>query len=149
MPETKISDIIKAALGNIRETADANTVIGDPIVTANGTTILPVSKVAVGVATGGLDFNPKKETSGNNTNFGGGGGTGLTVTPVAFLVVREDGGVELLNVNNPTDGSDPVNAIITLAGKAPALLSKLKSSLGKKKKNDLSYEDEEIEIDEE
>ncbi|MBQ7161418.1 MAG: sporulation protein YtfJ [Clostridia bacterium] len=136
MPETKISEIIKAALGNVRETADASTIIGDPITTANGTTILPVSKVAVGVATGGLDYNPKNETAQPGTNFGGGGGTGLTVTPVGFLVVKQDGTVELLNINNPTDGNNPVNAIMSLVGKAPDLFSKIKSSFGKKKNKD-------------
>ena len=135
MPETKISDIIKAALGNIRETADANTIIGDPITTANGTTILPVSKVTVGVATGGLDYVPKKEADSKNANFGGGGGTGLSVTPVAFLVVKADGEIELLNVNNPTDGSnDPVGALMGVIGKAPDLFTKIKNSFGKKKK---------------
>ena len=134
MPETKISDIIRSSLGNIKETVDANTIIGDPITTANGTTILPVSKVAVGVATGGIDYKPKKEPDQKESNFGGGGGTGLSVTPVAFLVVRADGTVELLNVNNPTDGAgDPVNSIVNLVGKAPDLISKVKSAFGKKK----------------
>ena len=140
MPETKISEIIKAALGNIRETADANTIIGDPITTSNGTTILPVSKVAVGVATGGLDFTPKKEADPKNTNFGGGGGTGLSVTPVGFLVVKPDGDVELMNINNPTDG-DAFTAISSLVSKAPDLFSRVKGLFGKKKKGKEVEED--------
>lgn len=145
MPETKISDIIKTSLGNIREAVDANTIIGDPITTPNGTVILPVSKVSVGVATGGLDYNPKKETAVKAQNFGGGGGTGLSVTPVAFLVVKPDGTVDLLNVNNPTDQSnDPVNAIMTIIGKTPDIISKAKSVFGsKKKKNKEESEDQE------
>ena len=136
MPETKISDIIKAALGNIRETADANTIIGDPITTANGTTILPVSKVTVGVATGGLDYNSKNDAANKNANFGGGGGTGLSVTPVAFLVVKPEGDIELLNVNDPTNSGDSISALVGLIGKAPNLLSKVKSAFSKKKKDE-------------
>ena len=133
MPETKISDIIKASLGNIRETVDANTIIGDPITTPNGTVILPVSKVTVGVATGGVDYNPKKENA-NGNNFGGGGGTGLSVTPVAFLCVKSDGTIELLNVNNPTDQSgDPISSIVSFLGKSD-IVSKIKGAFSKKNK---------------
>lgn len=150
MPETKISDIIKSSLGNIRDAVDANTIIGDPITTQNGTVILPVSKVTVGVATGGLDYNPKKDPQAKTSNFGGGGGTGLSVSPVAFLVVKPDGQVELLNVNNPTDqAGDPVSAVMTLLGKAPDLLSKAKSVFASRKnkesdENDLNDLDEDL-----
>ena len=110
------------------------------ITTANGTTILPVSKVAVGVATGGLDYVPKKENDPKGSNFGGGGGTGLSVTPVGFLIVKPDGEVELLNINNPTDG-DAFTAISSLVSKAPDVFSKVKGFFGKKKKNKDAEED--------
>lgn len=83
MAETKISDIIQKSLEEIKSIVDANTIIGEMIQTQNGTTILPVSKVSVGLASGGLDYLGKnaKETKAGQMNFGGGGGTGLTVMP--------------------------------------------------------------------
>ena len=95
MAQTKISDIISNSLESIRSVVDANTIIGTPIDTAGGTVIIPVSKISVGFALGGVDFQSKiKEDS----NFGGGGGTGLTVTPVAFLAIKADGSVEMIPV---------------------------------------------------
>ena len=146
MSESKMSDMISAALGNIRNAADANTIIGDPISTPSGTVILPVSKVSVGVATGGLDFNSKTENQKSPKNFGGGGGTGMSVVPVAFLCIKEDGSVELLNISDPTDKNDPVNTIMSLVNKSPDIIGKVKSLFGKKKKDKDAEEEVEIEI---
>ena len=96
MAENKLTEIIQASLEQIKQVVDANTIIGTPITTPNGTTIIPVSKVMVGFASGGLDYLGKNmarkaqnspQNSGLTTNFGGGGGTGVTVQPVGFLVV--------------------------------------------------------------
>ena len=85
MSENKLNDIIGTSLEKIRALADGETVIGNPINTPNGTTIIPVSRVSMGFASGGLDYSGKKaETAAQN--FGGGGGTGVTVSPVAFLL---------------------------------------------------------------
>ena len=59
--ENKIPEIIRSSMENIRSMVDANTVIGDPIVAAGNITIIPISKIAVGIASGGIDYNPKKE----------------------------------------------------------------------------------------
>ena len=148
MSETKMSDIISASLGNIRNAVDANTIIGDPITTPAGTVILPVSKISVGVATGGLDFNSKTESQKTPKNFGGGGGTGVSVVPVAFLCVKEDGSVELLNVSEPTDQNDPINTVMSIINKSPAIVGKVKSFFGKKKKETkLESEDDEVEVE--
>ncbi|MBQ3100852.1 MAG: sporulation protein YtfJ [Clostridia bacterium] len=139
MSENKISDIIKTSLGNIREIVDANTIIGDPINTANGTVILPVSKVTVGMATGGFDYTSKKAEAPKAPHFGGGGGTGLSVIPVAFMVIHTDGTVELLNIQSAGEaGNDTVNALLTLAKKSPDIIAKFKEIFGKKdsKKDD-------------
>lgn len=133
MSENKISDMIKTSLGNIREIVDANTIIGDPITTPNGTVILPVSKVTVGMATGGFDYTSKKAEAPKAPNFGGGGGTGLSVIPVAFMVIHADGEVELLNIQSAAEpGNDTVNALLTLAKKSPDIISKFKEIFGKK-----------------
>ena len=98
--ENKLQEIIAASLENIRSMVDANTVIGDPINTPQGTTIIPVSKISLGFASGGLDYASKTEEAvrARLQNFGGGGGTGLSVVPVGFLVVSPDGSVDMINV---------------------------------------------------
>lgn len=137
MSENKISDMIKTSLGNIREIVDANTIIGDPITAPGGTVILPISKITVGLAAGGFDYTSKKENAPKAPHFGGGGGTGLSVIPVAFMVIHPDGEVELLNIQNSSEqGNDTVNAIITLAKKSPDIIAKIKDVIGKKDKKE-------------
>ena len=134
MSENKLNDIIQTSLDSIRSMVDSNTVIGSPITTANGTLVIPVSKVFVGFASGGVDYLGKntQNTSHTVNNFGG-GGTGLTVSPVAFLVVSPNGDVQLLNVNEPTsDRSDPVSQIVGLLDRSPELIEKLKAIFAKK-----------------
>ena len=135
MSENKLNDIIQTSLDSIRSMVDSNTVIGSPITTANGTLVIPVSKVFVGFASGGVDYLGKntQSTSTSVNNFGGGGGTGLTVSPVAFLVVSPHGDVQLLNVNEPTsDRSDPMSQIVGLLDRSPELIEKLKAIFAKK-----------------
>ena len=145
MSENKLNDIIQTSLDSIRSMVDSNTVIGSPITTANGTLVIPVSKVFVGFASGGVDYLGKNTQSTSHTvnNFGGGGGTGLTVSPVAFLVVSPHGDVQLLNVNEPTsDKSDPISQIVGLLDRSPELIEKLKAIFAKKS-DDSSEKDSE------
>ena len=132
MAETKVTGIIAGALEDIRTVVDANTIIGTPIETNSGTTIIPVSKVSMGVASGGVDYESKK-TAGNN-NFGGGGGSGVSVVPVAFLVVHADGSVEMMNVSNPTSKPADVGYnVSSLLERAPEIIEKIKAMIPKKK----------------
>ncbi len=127
--ENKISDIVRASLESAKNIVDGNTVIGEAIPTAAGTVIIPVSKVSVGIASGGVDYKSKlaKDVS-RPENFGGGGGTGISVTPVAFLVVKADGTVELLNVDFPTETAtgDTLDTIVSFIRKSPELINKIK-----------------------
>ena len=135
MAETKISDIIQKSLEEIKSIVDANTIIGEMIQTQNGTTILPVSKDSVGLASGGLDYLGKnaKETKAGQMNFGGGGGTGLTVMPVAFLIIKPNGDVEMLSVNNPVNAPNDLGSNInSLLDKTPDILAKIKAIFSKK-----------------
>ena len=139
--DNKISDIIRASLENAKDMVGANTVIGEAIPAGNGTVIIPVSKVTVGIASGGLDYKGKngKETDKEN-NFGGGGGTGLSVAPVGFLVVRADGSVDLLNVDNPTTGGEGGgDAIASFIRRSPEIISRIKDIFTKK--DDEEYDD--------
>lgn len=131
--KTKISDLISSSLESIRDLVDTNTIVGDPIQGSAGTTIIPISKVSVGFAGGGNDYAGKNSASVGKNNFGGGGGTGVSVTPVGFLVVRADGSVELLNINNPT-GQDVGTSIESIVEKAPDIIAKIKAMLAERKK---------------
>lgn len=134
MSDNKMTDIIRASIDSIKSSFDANTVTGDPITTANGTVIIPVSKLSVGFATGGIDYLGKNAAANSKNNFGGGGGTGVTVTPLAFLVVSPSGNVEMLNIANPVrEPQDPVTQIINAIERSPELIEKLKTAFSKKK----------------
>ena len=151
MSDNNVSEMISKSLESIRTIADSGTVIGDPIPTNNGTVILPVSKISVGFASGGLDYLPK---SGENKEgkaikagapcFGGGGGTGVSVTPICFLVIAADGSVTMMNVNNPAAVPPAVGAIesvTSFAEKAPDIIAGIKALFAKKEpKNDLDDE---------
>ena len=132
----RIGEIAKTSLDSIRSMLDANTIVGDPIETASGTTIIPISKISVGYASGGVDYAAKKDVSNKPNNFGGGGGTGLTVTPVAFLVVQADGGVSILNVNAAAaQTAAPVDSVAQVVGfleRSPELLERIKGVFSKK-----------------
>ena len=142
MAENKLTEIIEASLEQIKQVVDANTIIGTPITTPNGTTIIPVSKIMVGFASGGLDYLGKnmakksQNTTGGalTTNFGGGGGTGVTVQPVGFLVVGADGNVELLNVGVATPEADKFESISNIFEKSPDIISRIADIFRKGKK---------------
>ncbi len=127
--DTKQSEIIKAALENVRSMVDANTVTGTPITTDSGTVIIPVSKVFIGLATGGVDYFGKKSVSAQN--FGGGGGTGVTVSPVGFLVIEPNGKVDLLNLNY--EPKDPISQVLSFIEGSPDLIEKFKGLFASKK----------------
>ena len=129
--ETKQSEIIKASLENVKSMVDANTVTGTPITTSSGTVIIPVSKVFIGLATGGIDYFGKKSTA--DKNFGGGGGTGVTVSPVGFLVIEPNGKVDLLNLNY--EPKDPISQVLNFIEGSPELIEKIKGLFNSKKDN--------------
>lgn len=137
MAETKISDVIATSLENLRSMVDANTVIGSPINTESGTTIIPISKISMGFASGGLDYNGKEQTPAKQQNFGGGGGTGLSITPVGFLTVDKSGAVDMINVGQTPSGGT-IDQIGDLLERSPEIIEKLKAVF---KKKDTAKED--------
>lgn len=96
-----LPNMMESTIAKIREMLDANSVVGDPIVTHDGVTIIPISKISVGVGGGGSDFVSKNVNKQENP-FGGGAGGGVKVTPVAFLIVK-DGNVRMLPVAAPAN----------------------------------------------
>ncbi len=126
-----ISEILQSSLENIRSMVDANTVIGNPINTPSGTVIIPVSKISMGIASGGLDYNGK-DSSNKQQNFGGGGGTGLSVVPVGFLVVTAEGKVDMINVG-VEKSSGTIEQVADVIERSPQIISKVKNIFAKEK----------------
>ncbi len=96
-----LPNMLDNTIAKIREMVQANSVVGEPIVTADGVTIIPVSKISVGLGGGGSDFVSKHPNQQENP-FGGGVGAGIKVTPVAFLVIKE-GSVRMIPVAAPAN----------------------------------------------
>lgn len=97
----KLPNMLDSTIEKIHQMVDVNSVVGDPVVTTDGVTIIPVSKVSIGFGGGGSDFVNKNATGGQNP-FGGGVGAGVKMTPIAFLVVKE-GSVRMLPVAAPAN----------------------------------------------
>ena len=91
-----VSELLGASMAKVREMVDANTVVGTPISTGDGTTLIPISKISFGMASGGSDI-PTKTQSGA---FGGGAGCGVKIVPVAFLVLQGER-VRMLPITEP------------------------------------------------
>lgn len=122
MAEHPINGLMGVTMDKIRELVNSDTIIGEPVSLPDGTTILPVSKVTFGVATGGSDFAAKQ----SKELFGGGSGAGVTVAPVAFLVVK-DGNVRTIQL------ADPNNSLERAITMLPELVDKLTALLKKEK----------------
>lgn len=124
-----IGDAIRQALSEVGTLADSQTIIGDPI-SLGETTLIPVSKVSIGVGIGGGSYGK------DSTNGAGAGGTGLTVSPVAFIVVDKNGNASILNVGSQsgiTGISGTVNEIDKALDNVPDIIEKVKNIFKKKK----------------
>ena len=116
MAEHPIQGLMNVTMEKIHQMVDSNTIIGKPITTEDGITILPVSKVSFGFASAGTDFDGKN--TANKDLFGGGSGAGVNIQPVAFLVVK-DGCVRTIQLS---DGNNTVDRALTML---PELVEKL------------------------
>lgn len=96
-----LPNMLDNTITKIKEMLNANSVVGEPITTADGVTIIPISKISVGLGGGGSDFVSKNVNHHENP-FGGGVGAGVKVTPVAFLIIKE-GSVRMLPVAAPAN----------------------------------------------
>ena len=123
--EHPIGSLMNITMEKIKEMIDVNTIVGTPITSADGTLIIPVSKVSYGFASGGSDLPTKKE---NKDCFGGGSGAGVTIQPVAFLTVYQ-GNVRLI----PVDGNK--SALDGIINAIPDVVTKVKEFVGDRKKN--------------
>ena len=125
--EKKVQELLGVSMEKIKDMVDVNTVVGTPIVLADGITIIPVSKVSCGFAGGGSDLPTKVP---NKELFGGGTGVGLNITPITFIVVNK-GDVQMLPVVAKPDTNDRlVNMIPELIDKVSGMFKKDKSEPG-------------------
>ena len=129
MSEHPINGLMDTTLDKLKQMVDVNTVIGTPITTPDGATIIPVSKVIYGFASGGSEFNSKKPDSQNL--FGGGSGAGVTITPLAFISIY-NGEVKMLNISAYQDSGDRAVGII------PDVVDKVVGLFKKDKKEEKS-----------
>ncbi len=133
-----IADTIRQALSEVRSMADSQTIIGEPIVVGD-TTLIPVSKVSIGVGLGGGTYGK------NTNNNAGAGGTGLTVSPVAFIVINKSGAASLLNIGTDVVSSPKIAGTVNEIDKAlddvPEIISKVKG-LFKKDKETATVQEE-------
>ena len=122
-----INELMATTMEQIKNMAGANTVVGEPIQTEGGVTLIPVSKISIGFASGGTDF------SGKNTaknNFGGGSGAGVNISPVAFIVVNGTN-VRVLPVSPP-----PASTVDRVIEMVPEMFDKVTDYIDKKKQDE-------------
>lgn len=124
MSDNRMSEYLDASFDGIKRVADMDTVIGKPINTPSGVTVIPISKITMGFASGGLDYGVKKLSPPHST--GAGGGTGVSITPLAFLTVSPTADVRLIPLADTTSGIDRVASLIE---RAPELIERIKDSL--------------------
>lgn len=125
MSEHPVNNLLGTTIEKIRNMIDVNTIIGEPITTKDGTTIIPVSKMAIGFASGGSDIPSKQPKN----FFGGGAGAGVSVQPIAFLCVNPDGEVKLLQIS--VNASKEAAIITTI----PELIDKIANMVSGKNKD--------------
>ena len=122
-----ISEMLTSSMEKVQKMVDVNTIIGQPVNLGDGVTIVPITKVHIGMGGGGTEFATKSALSAKKDPFGGGLGAGVSIDPVAFLVIRGDS-VRMLPVAEPA--STTVDRIVE---QAPDLLDKLADFLDSRK----------------
>lgn len=126
-----IQDLMNGTVEKIKSMIDANTVVGTPITTADGTTVIPVSRVTIGFGSGGSDFQSRHSKETTPLSFGGGGGAGVSVTPVCFLVISPTEGTHVLGIN-----AQAVNTADRLVEMIPGAVGKVSSFFAKRMSED-------------
>ena len=127
-----IGDLMSTTMQKIREMVDVNTIIGTPIRTDDGITLIPVSKLSFGFASGGSDFTSKNQKPEDDNSFGGGSGAGMNLSPVAFLIVKGDS-VRLMPVAPP-----PGTAVDRVVEMVPDVIDKVTGFIEKQQDKDNS-----------
>ena len=137
MSEHPINSLMDTSIKKIKELVNANTIIGDPITTPDGTTIIPVSKVTYGFASGGSDLPTKKD---NRECFGGGSGAGVTIQPIGFLTISK-GNIKMVPINYYEGAADRI------VGMIPEAFEKVSDFFKKDKSDETAKTDLEADLE--
>lgn len=121
--KSSAAGILESTIEKVKDLVNVSTIIGEPMKVEGGVTIIPVSKVTYGFASGGSDFPSKS----NQDIFGGGGGAGVTILPVAFLVIDQYGNVDVKHIT----AFD--NAAERIVGLVPEMFDKVSNAVNKAK----------------
>ena len=124
--KTPLSDMMRTTMDKIHEMVDANTIVGQPITTPDGVTLIPISKVSFGFGSGGGDYGKTSAKEG----FRGGSAAGVKIDPVAFLVIK-DGTTRMLPV-----AAAPMNTVDRIVDMAPEIVEKVEKIIDKKKEKE-------------
>ncbi len=120
-----MSDVIKASLEGIRNFCDVDTVFGRAITTQSGVTVIPISKISLGFASGGVDIPPEKRLL--SPGFGTGSGTGVSITPIGFLTVGSGSEINLIEIGK--SAVSDLSHTLSLIEDSPELIRKIKKAL--------------------
>ena len=123
--KSPLNDLMRSAMEKVREMADTNAIVGQPITTPDGVTLIPISRVSLGFGGGGGDYG-KTQPKG----FGGGSGAGVNIAPVAFLVIK-DGVTRVLPVAVP-----PVSTVDRVVEMVPDVLDRVEKFFDRKEEKD-------------
>ena len=127
METNPIGELMQSTMENVKNILKVDTVVGDPIYTPDGITLVPISKISVGFGGGGVEFTPKKE---GNRPYGGGNATGVKIEPIGFLIIK-DGNIRMVNVTPPANNT--VDRIIEMV---PQVIDKVDAFIEKQKSSD-------------
>ena len=127
MKEQSAAGILATTIEKIRNLVDTSTIIGEPIIVSERVTVIPISKVTYGFASGGSDFPSKSNTE----LFGGAGGAGITVNPVAFLVVNDD----VVTVKSIESDSNSIDKVVNAVPDVISTITSLVNKFTKEKEN--------------
>lgn len=125
MDNNPISQLMQTTMDNVKNVLKVDTVVGDPIITPDGITLVPISKISLGFGGGGVEFGTKK--AGDDRPYGGGNATGVKIEPIGFLVIKE-GTVRMINVTPPA--SNTVDRIIDMV---PQVMDRVDNFIDKQK----------------
>lgn len=152
MSEHPIESLMKVAMNSIKEISDVNTIVGEPLEIDEKTTIIPISKVALGFAAGGSEFSKEtiEEYKKNDTDelvqyklpFGGGSGAGINIIPIAFIIIQ-NGVVKVMPVNHSSAIDKLLDYMPDIVEKTNSLLDKCIQSNKAKKSNKIEQKKEE------
>lgn len=123
--KNRLDEMLATSMGKIREMVDSNTIIGNPITTPDGVTLIPVSRLSFGFGCGGSDYGKQPE----NKNFAGGTSAGVKVEPVAFLVVK-DGVTRVMPVALPA-----VTTVDRVLDLVPEVMDRVENFIDRKKES--------------